>query len=58
MLAPQVEQMEQIDRIVFTHPELGAAELLFEVGSLNVSLPLPVEFLVALKSPWLGQTVA
>lgn len=33
--------MEQIDRTVFPHPELGAAELLFEVGSLNVSLPPP-----------------
>lgn len=46
--------MEQIDRIVFAHPELEAAELLFEVGSLDVFLPLPVEFLVVLKSPWLG----
>lgn len=44
VLAPQVEQMEQIDRIVFTHPGLKAAELLFEVGSLNVFFPLPVEF--------------
>lgn len=39
VLAAQVEQMEQIDRIVFTHPELEAAELLFEAGHLNVFFP-------------------
>lgn len=46
--------MEQIDRIVFTHPGLEAAELLFEVGNLNVFFPLPVEFLDVLKNPWLS----
>ena len=46
--------MEQIDRIVFTHPELEAAELLFEAGRLNVFFPLLVEFLVVLKNPWLS----
>lgn len=50
--------MEQIDRIVFTHPGLEAAELLFEVGNLNVFFPLPVEFLDVLKNPCSAPTVA
>ena len=55
VLAPQVEQMEQIDRIMFTHPGLEKQlSCCLKLGGLNVFFLLWMEFLVVLKNRWLS----